>query len=62
MGETLVEHHGNVRAELRLNVGSLFRGEQMFGAIKVRSEPRAVLGDGPAGGKAEDLILPGGLS
>src|SRR5262245_47329036 len=56
MGQTLVEHHRNVRSQLRLNVSGLFRREEMRRAVEVRLKLGAILRDLPALSQAEDLI------
>ena len=56
MREALVEHHRDVGPELRLNVSGFFRREQMLGAVEMRFEARALLGDGAPIGEAEHLI------
>ena len=54
--EALVEHHRDVRAELRLDVGRLLGRQQVRRAVEVRSEVRALLVDRPAVGQAEHLV------
>jgi hypothetical protein len=49
-----VEHHRDVRAGL--DVGGLLRREQVRGAIEMRTEARALFGNGPARREAEHLI------
>ena len=44
MREALVEHHRDVRSEVRLDVGRLLRRQQMRRAVEMRSEVRALLG------------------
>ena len=54
--QTFVEHHGDVRAELRLDVGRLFRRQQMRRAVEMRAETHALFVDRAARGKAEHLV------
>ena len=56
MRQALVEHHRDVGAELRLDVGGLLRRQQVRGAVEVRPEARALLVDRPARREAEHLI------
>ena len=55
IGEALVEHHGDVRAEPRLDVDGALGRQQMPGAVEVRLELGAFLGDHAPLGEAEDL-------
>ena len=56
MRQALVEHHRDVRAELRLNVGRLLRRQRVRRPVEMRSEVRPVLVDRPPRGEAEHLI------
>ena len=55
----LVEHHGDVRTQRELNLGCFFGSEQMFGAVQMRPEAHAFVGDFAKFGKAEDLVAAG---
>src|SRR5206468_11503260 len=54
--ETLVEHHGDVGSEPRLNVDDALRTEEMRRAVEMRAKACAVFVDRPARGEAEHLI------
>ena len=54
-----VENHCDVGTEGQLNLGGFFGCEQMFGAVEMRSEAHAFIGNFAKFGKAEDLIATG---
>src|SRR5436309_2198909 len=56
MREAFVEHHRDVRSELRLHVGRLFRCQRVRRTVEMRPKMRAVLVDGAAGREAEHRI------
>ena len=56
MLEAFVEHHRDVRSELRLNVDGRFRRQQMLAAIEMRSKRHTFLVHLPPRGQAEHLI------
>ena len=56
MRQTLVEHHRDVGTELSLDVGRLFRRQQVRRPVEVRSEVRSLLVDGAPRREAEHLI------
>ena len=56
MREAFVEHHRDVRSELRLHVGRLFRCQRVRRTVEMRPKMRAVLVDRAAGREAEHLI------
>jgi hypothetical protein len=54
----LVEHHRDVRSEMRLYVSRLFRRQEMSRTVEMRPEVRTLVGDRPPRRQAEDLIPP----
>src|ERR1051325_3104343 len=56
MGQTLVEHHRHVGAELRLDIGRSLRRQQMGRTVEMRLKVRALLVDLPPGRQAEYLV------
>ncbi len=55
LGQALVEDHGDVRAQPRLDVGGAFGRQQVLAAVEMRAEPDAVLGHHPLRAEAEGL-------
>ena len=53
--DAFVENHGDVRAERLLNLDRFFRRKKMLGAVQVRAENHAVIGDLAQIGEAEHL-------
>src|SRR5688500_19143298 len=56
MLEALVEHHRNIRSQLRLNIYRRFRCQQMLAAVEMRAERRPLLVHLTPRREAEDLI------
>jgi len=57
--DALVENHGDVRTERELDFRRFFGSEQMFGAVEVRTEAHAFIGDLPQFREAEHLVSAG---
>ena len=53
--DAFVEHHRDVGAERELNFGGFLGREEMLGAVEMRAESDAFVGDFAKVGKAEDL-------
>src|SRR5918994_1690508 len=56
MLQALVEHHRNIRSELRLNVDRRLRCQQMLAAVEMRAERRALFVHFAPCREAEHLI------
>src|SRR6266403_4315784 len=57
--DAFIEDHGDIRTERKLNLGCLFRGEEMLGTVEMRTEARAFVGHYSKRGETEDLVAAG---
>ncbi len=57
--DALIEDHGNVRTEGKLNLRSFFRRKEMLGAVEMEAEAHALIAGFSQLGEAEDLITAG---
>ena len=57
--DAFIEYHDDVGAEGKLDFDGAFGREEMFGAVDVRAEGDAVVGDFAKIGEAEDLVAAG---
>src|SRR5438034_1021052 len=57
--DAFVEDHGDVGTQGELNFGDFLGREEMFGAVKMRTEAHAFVGNFAKFGKAEDLVAAG---
>src|SRR5262249_26992694 len=57
--DAFVQNHRDIRTQGELNLGSFFRSKQMLGAIEMRTEAYALVGDLAKLGETEDLVAAG---